>query len=203
MVRSRKLDSFARILAVQDVWGGQLESNGRLANCSPASVIRRSTCARRTWRSRSWWTLRCRAAAVRVLYRRRARRRGREGAGRRRRRGRPFTWWSVSSAGSPARAARRRLRHPERPGHARRRRAHDRAAETDRAPGTGARYRMRILFIGDIVGRPGRDLVRLGLRPLVDHHAVDLVIANGENSGGGFGITRRSATTCSSAASTC
>jgi 2',3'-cyclic-nucleotide 2'-phosphodiesterase len=49
---------------------------------------------------------------------------------------------------------------------------------------------MRILFIGDIVGRPGRDLVRLGLRPLVDHHAIDLVIANGENSAGGFGITR-------------
>jgi 2',3'-cyclic-nucleotide 2'-phosphodiesterase len=49
---------------------------------------------------------------------------------------------------------------------------------------------MRILFIGDIVGRPGRDLVRLGLRPLVEHHAVDLVIANGENSAGGFGITR-------------
>jgi 2',3'-cyclic-nucleotide 2'-phosphodiesterase len=49
---------------------------------------------------------------------------------------------------------------------------------------------MRILFIGDIVGRPGRDLVRLGLRPLVEHHAIDLVIANGENSAGGFGITR-------------
>jgi 2',3'-cyclic-nucleotide 2'-phosphodiesterase len=49
---------------------------------------------------------------------------------------------------------------------------------------------MRILFIGDIVGRPGRDLVRLGLRPLVERHAVDLVIANGENSAGGFGITR-------------
>jgi 2',3'-cyclic-nucleotide 2'-phosphodiesterase len=49
---------------------------------------------------------------------------------------------------------------------------------------------MHILFIGDIVGRPGRDLVRLGLRPLVEHHAIDLVIANGENSAGGFGITR-------------
>src|SRR5262245_58298416 len=37
---------------------------------------------------------------------------------------------------------------------------------------------MRILFIGDIVGRPGRDLVKQGLPALVDAHHVDLVIAN-------------------------
>ena len=49
---------------------------------------------------------------------------------------------------------------------------------------------MNILFIGDIVGRPGRELVRRGLPALVEHHAVDLVIANVENSAGGFGITR-------------
>jgi len=49
---------------------------------------------------------------------------------------------------------------------------------------------MNILFIGDIVGRPGRELVRRGLRPLVEHHAVDLVIANVENAAAGFGITR-------------
>ncbi len=49
---------------------------------------------------------------------------------------------------------------------------------------------MRILFIGDIVGRPGRELVRQGLGALVDHHAVDLVIANAENAAAGFGITR-------------
>src|SRR2546427_718447 len=49
---------------------------------------------------------------------------------------------------------------------------------------------MRILFIGDIVGRPGRDLVRRGLAAIVQHHAVDLVIANVENAAGGFGITR-------------
>ena len=49
---------------------------------------------------------------------------------------------------------------------------------------------MRILFIGDIVGRPGRDLVRRGLTSLVDHHAIDFVIANAENAAGGFGITR-------------
>ena len=49
---------------------------------------------------------------------------------------------------------------------------------------------MRILFIGDIVGRPGRELVRQGLAGLVDYHAIDLVIANAENAAAGFGITR-------------
>src|SRR5437870_2241785 len=48
----------------------------------------------------------------------------------------------------------------------------------------------RILFIGDVVGRPGRDLVRHGLAGLVDHHQIDLVIANAENAAAGFGITR-------------
>ena len=49
---------------------------------------------------------------------------------------------------------------------------------------------MNILFIGDIFGRPGRDLVRRGLGALVDRFDVDLVIANVENAAGGFGITR-------------
>jgi len=49
---------------------------------------------------------------------------------------------------------------------------------------------VRILFIGDIVGRPGRELVRRGLSALVEHHAIDLVIANVENAAAGFGITR-------------
>ncbi len=49
---------------------------------------------------------------------------------------------------------------------------------------------MRVLFIGDIVGKPGREMVRKGLRGLVEHHDVDLVIANAENSAAGFGITR-------------
>src|SRR5712691_9918066 len=52
------------------------------------------------------------------------------------------------------------------------------------------RTRMRILFIGDIVGRPGRELVRQGLGGLVDHHGIDVVIANAENAAAGFGITR-------------
>jgi len=52
------------------------------------------------------------------------------------------------------------------------------------------RLALRILFIGDIVGRPGRELVRRGLAAVVEHHAVDLVIANAENAAAGFGITR-------------
>ncbi|MGE0702896.1 MAG: TIGR00282 family metallophosphoesterase [Vicinamibacterales bacterium] len=49
---------------------------------------------------------------------------------------------------------------------------------------------MRLLFIGDIVGKPGRELVRVGLSGLVDHHEIDLVIANAENAAAGSGITR-------------
>ena len=49
---------------------------------------------------------------------------------------------------------------------------------------------MNILFVGDIVGRAGRDLVKKGLKALVAEHDVDLVIANCENAAAGFGITR-------------
>ena len=49
---------------------------------------------------------------------------------------------------------------------------------------------MRLLFIGDIVGKPGRDLLRQGLRAIVEDHEIDVVIANAENAAGGFGITR-------------
>ena len=51
---------------------------------------------------------------------------------------------------------------------------------------------MRILFIGDIVGAPGREIVRERLADLVEHRQIDLVIANGENSASGFGITPKS-----------
>jgi hypothetical protein len=47
----------------------------------------------------------------------------------------------------------------------------------------------RLLFIGDIVGRPGRELVRRGLSALVAHQRIDLVVANVENAAAGFGIT--------------
>jgi 2',3'-cyclic-nucleotide 2'-phosphodiesterase len=47
-----------------------------------------------------------------------------------------------------------------------------------------------LLFIGDIFGKAGRDLVQRGLRALVHRYEVDLVVANAENAAGGFGITR-------------
>ena len=49
---------------------------------------------------------------------------------------------------------------------------------------------MRLLFIGDIVGRPGRELVRRGVAALEERYQTDLVIANVENAAAGFGITR-------------
>jgi len=49
---------------------------------------------------------------------------------------------------------------------------------------------MKLLFLGDIVGRPGRDLIRRHVRALASRHDADLVIANGENAAGGAGITR-------------
>ena len=48
---------------------------------------------------------------------------------------------------------------------------------------------MRILFIGDIVGRSGRHIVVERLPALVRDWKLDLVVVNGENAAGGFGIT--------------
>jgi metallophosphoesterase (TIGR00282 family) len=50
---------------------------------------------------------------------------------------------------------------------------------------------MRVLFVGDIVGSPGREIVRERLGDLVEQRKIDLVIANGENAASGFGITPR------------
>src|ERR1043166_3212257 len=49
---------------------------------------------------------------------------------------------------------------------------------------------MRILFLGDIIGKPGRDVVAAELPGLVDRLKLDFVIANGENAAHGFGLTR-------------
>jgi metallophosphoesterase (TIGR00282 family) len=54
-------------------------------------------------------------------------------------------------------------------------------------------FRMKLLFIGDIVGRPGRNAVKQLLPKLREQHALDFVIANGENSAGGSGITPKTA----------
>jgi hypothetical protein len=48
---------------------------------------------------------------------------------------------------------------------------------------------MKVLFIGDIVGEPGRRALARALPKVVAGHAVDLVIGNGENAAAGFGIT--------------
>ena len=48
---------------------------------------------------------------------------------------------------------------------------------------------MRILFIGDIFGAPGRRIVADHLQDIVKAQAIDLAIANAENSAGGFGVT--------------
>ncbi len=48
---------------------------------------------------------------------------------------------------------------------------------------------MNILFVGDVFGSAGRHIVREHLPQLAETHAVDLLIINGENAAGGFGIT--------------
>ncbi len=48
---------------------------------------------------------------------------------------------------------------------------------------------MKVLFIGDIVGEPGRRVIRRTLHKVVGQYDVDLVVGNGENVAGGFGIT--------------
>jgi metallophosphoesterase (TIGR00282 family) len=50
-----------------------------------------------------------------------------------------------------------------------------------------------MLFIGDIVGRPGRDVVGTELPLLREQLKLDFVIGNGENAAGGFGLTRKTA----------
>ncbi|MEG8098750.1 TIGR00282 family metallophosphoesterase [Candidatus Liberibacter brunswickensis] len=50
---------------------------------------------------------------------------------------------------------------------------------------------MRLLFLGDIVGKTGRSIVCEALPRLIKDFKLDFVIANGENSAGGFGITEK------------
>ena len=48
---------------------------------------------------------------------------------------------------------------------------------------------MKVLMIGDIMGEPGRRAVARLLPKLIAKHNIDVVIGNGENVAGGFGIT--------------
>jgi metallophosphoesterase (TIGR00282 family) len=52
---------------------------------------------------------------------------------------------------------------------------------------------MKLLFIGDVVGGPGRRGLAAAMPELRERHAPDLVIVNGENSAGGMGITEKTA----------
>jgi 2',3'-cyclic-nucleotide 2'-phosphodiesterase len=48
---------------------------------------------------------------------------------------------------------------------------------------------LRLLFVGDVIGKPGRRAVRNILPRLVDHHRTEYVVVNIENAAGGFGVT--------------
>ena len=52
---------------------------------------------------------------------------------------------------------------------------------------------MVVLFIGDVVGRPGRDGLARAMPEIRERHSPDLIIVNGENSAGGLGITEKTA----------
>jgi len=52
---------------------------------------------------------------------------------------------------------------------------------------------MRILMIGDVIGRPGRRAVRALVPKLRQQNGIDLVVANGENAAGGIGLTPETA----------
>ena len=48
---------------------------------------------------------------------------------------------------------------------------------------------LRLLLIGDIVGKPGRQIVTRAMRGLRSEEELDLVVANAENAAGGSGLT--------------
>ena len=50
---------------------------------------------------------------------------------------------------------------------------------------------MRLLFIGDLVGKAGREIVLSRLPGLIDRYGIEFVVVNGENAAAGFGITEK------------
>jgi hypothetical protein len=52
---------------------------------------------------------------------------------------------------------------------------------------------VRVLFIGDVVGKPGRAGLERAMPGLRERHSPDLVIVNGENTAGGVGLTEKTA----------
>ena len=61
---------------------------------------------------------------------------------------------------------------------------------------------VRLILIGDVVGRYGRKFVQAVLPLIKEKFMPDVVIANGENSAGGMGIIRARPTNCSKPGST-
>ena len=51
------------------------------------------------------------------------------------------------------------------------------------------RFDLKVLFLGDVIGKPGRNALKKKLDWIIGQNEADLVIANGENSSGGIGIT--------------
>jgi metallophosphoesterase (TIGR00282 family) len=51
----------------------------------------------------------------------------------------------------------------------------------------------RVLALGDVMGRPGRMLIREALKGIVKEKGIDVVVANGENASGGAGLTMKNA----------
>src|SRR3954463_10240459 len=58
---------------------------------------------------------------------------------------------------------------------------------------------MRLLFLGDIVGKPGREGLAAAMPGMRAEHMPDLVVANGENAAGGVGVTEERAKSTSDA----
>jgi metallophosphoesterase (TIGR00282 family) len=52
---------------------------------------------------------------------------------------------------------------------------------------------LKVLFLGDVFGKPGRQAVKHFVPKLIARHGIDLVVANAENSAGGAGVTPESA----------
>jgi metallophosphoesterase (TIGR00282 family) len=52
---------------------------------------------------------------------------------------------------------------------------------------------LKVLFLGDIIGKPGRNAIDRNLDDLIGKHDIDMVIANGENAAGGIGISVKTA----------
>jgi len=69
-------------------------------------------------------------------------------------------------------------------------RAADRLQPLPHVPERGS---VRVLLIGDVIGKPGRDAVEQVLPSLRDERGVDFVVANGENLAGGMGLTASTA----------